>query len=254
MTVTAFKVPGESAGAKVLTELAPPTAAAFVGESPIMTRAPAWKPVPAMLTGVPPADGPDVGLMPVTSKDAAPRMRRKIVPRPAVAACRRRSPQRAIGAEDEAGVHALAGGVLEALKGGEVAGGIHLEDRAVLRNAAARGRAVEVPVGQLDERGGRQDPLDVVEAVQRRDVARRVHLEDRAVTFRAAARCRTVESAVRDLDERREGRAAVGLIEAVQRRERSRRGDLEDGSDVAAAVADSSCRKRLPSAPRMSAA
>ena len=80
MTVTSFNVPGVSAGARALTELELPTETAFAGESPIMTLAPASKPVPAMVTGVPPDDGPDAGLMLVTSREAAARMRRKTVP------------------------------------------------------------------------------------------------------------------------------------------------------------------------------
>ena len=68
VTTTSESVPGSRAGVKAVRRDPFPTSGAVAAAPPISTPASFWKRAPLIVTLVPPAAGPEAGLIPVTAK------------------------------------------------------------------------------------------------------------------------------------------------------------------------------------------
>ena len=75
LVTTTFTAPAACAGVVAVMLVALPTFTLVAGEPPRLTVAPAKKPVPVIVTEVPPASGPDPG---ETARCPSPRLRRQL--------------------------------------------------------------------------------------------------------------------------------------------------------------------------------
>ena len=86
-TATSFSLPGGSGGVSAVISVELTTVTPFAGMPPIQAPAIAEKPLPVMVTAVPPAEGPEVGAMPVTGA-GTPVLSTKTTPVPPDPPCR----------------------------------------------------------------------------------------------------------------------------------------------------------------------